>query len=125
MIWGDRSLPFEYGHAYAKTDHLHAGETGTNVFTVRDVRKDCDGEFSRYFTDAKGNRFFLGTYRTSYQHGLIASGNRRFEKDWVAPLGAQPGPGLYETEPVFWCNWFQGAFPIRADPVKIKIMIVP
>ena len=125
LIFGDRRLPFEYGHTYAKNERLRAGETGTNVFTVKDVRKNCEGEFSRFFTDSVGNRFFLGTFRTNYQHGLAASGNRSFEKDWTVPLGAQPGPGLYETEPRFWCNWVQGAFPISAEPVKIKIIVLP
>lgn len=125
MIFSDRSLPFQYGHTYAKTDYLHAGQIGTNVFTVKDARKNCNGEFSRFFTDAKGNRFFLGTFRTSYQHGLSVSEGRSFTKDWIVPLGAMPGPGLYEAEPRFWCNWIQGIYPIKADTVKIKVTIVP
>lgn len=125
MIFGDRSLPFEYGLAYAKNEYLVAGGSGTIVFTVKGEPKKCKGEFSRYFTDAQGNRFFLGTFRTSYQQGLANSTNGRvFEKDWVVPLGAQPGPGLYETEPYFWCNWFQELYPIQAIPVKIKVTII-
>lgn len=125
MIFGDRSLPFEYGHTYSKSEFLHAGETGTNVFTVKDARKNCNGEFKRFFTDAKGNRFYLGTYRTSYEHGLAVTDGRSFSKDWTVPLSAQPGPGLYEAEPTFWCNWFQGAYPIAAATVKIKVTILP
>ena len=125
LIFGDRRPPFEYGHAYAKIELMHAGEVGTNVFTVKDARKNCQGEFNRFFTDSAGNRFFLGTFRTNYEHGLAASGGRSFEEDWRVPLGAQSGPGLYETEPIFWCNWFQRAFPIRVEPVKIKIVVMP
>jgi len=125
MIFGDRSLPVEYGLVYPKSEYLRAGQTGTMVFTVKGEPKKCKGEFSRYFTDSEGNRFFLGTFRTSYQQGLASSLNRRsFEKDWTVPLGAKPGPGLYETEPYFWCNWFQEAYPIAGVPVKVRVNIV-
>lgn len=125
LIFGDRSLPFQYGLAYSKSEFLHAGQRATNVFAIRELKKNCNGEFDRFFTDAHGNRFFLGTLRTSYMHGLIVLNGRRFEKDWNVPLGAEPGPGLYETIPRFWCNLVQAIYPIPADPVKIKVTILP
>lgn len=125
LIFGDRSLPFDYGHVYPASPVVAPGEAAVNVFTVKSVRKDCDGAFDRYMTDAKGTRFFLGSYRTDYRRGLAASGWRRFESTWAVPTAAAPGPALYETEPRFWCNWAQRVLPIHADPVRVRVHVAP
>lgn len=125
MIFGNRTPPFEFVHNYARSPYLQPGQTGVNVFTVKDNQKECQSEFDRYFTDASGSRFFLGTFRGGYKRGLQITEGRRFEREWTVPIDAEPGPGLYEAHTRFWCNWFQEAYPIAVGPVKIPVTIVP
>lgn len=124
MIFGNRTLPFDTVMVFPKTPFAAAGSTVVNVFVVKDVRNECASEFDRFFTDSQGNRYFLGTHRGSYRHGLDMTEGRRFEREWKIPDDARTGPAMYEAEPRFWCNWFQQIVPIKAPTVRIPINVV-
>ena len=129
LVYGDRSLPFEYVHVYPVNEYLHPGEQTHNVFVVTDVKKPAAGRYRRWFTDAAGHRTFLGVFEANYRQGLSESGQRTFNSPWTVPPKelAVPGPGLYESEPEFWHNWLQGLlYPISPPlPVRVKVHILP
>ncbi len=129
LVYGDRSLPFEYVHVYPAKIDLHPNEQTHNVFVVTDVKKPASGRYHRWFTDSKGHRTFLGTFQANYQQGLSESGKRTFNSPWQVPPKelAYPGPGLYESYPEFWHNPLQGQVnPVTPpQPVRVKVNILP
>lgn len=134
MIFGDRSLPFDYVHAFMKPATVRAGQPAVAVFAISPVRKDCRGEFERWLIDAAGTPFHLGTFQVEYRHKQVIvegppdkNGDRpvgsSFEKPWLSPRKAAEGPAQYEARVKYWCNFFQRLFPI-GHVVKIPIFIL-
>lgn len=121
----DRAPPFEYNHPYPAVPFVHPGQPAIIVVRVKDYHRKADGEFTRYFTDSTGERFYMGSHRVSYSQGLKATDGRVFLKEWTPPFCAAAGPGIYEARAEFWYNSAQWLIsPIQATPMVINVTVV-
>lgn len=124
LIFGDRSLPFQYIDA-AMVDQVAVPGQRVHVrYTVAKVSKDCSGTVQRYFFDGAGRVFFLGEAPAVYYRVVSDPVAGTFEMPWVVPLEAAPGDGLYVAYVEFWCNKVQALFPIKAPPQKARVTVL-
>ena len=124
LIFGNRSLPLEYLDANIVEKTVVPGERAHVRFTVNRVQKECRGRVERYFYDADGKAFFLGSTQTIYYRALQDRPRGTFERSWTVPTEAALGEGIYVAFPEFWCNGVQRFYPISAPPQKARVTVV-
>lgn len=129
LIFADRTLPFTYID-YAMVEK--AAKPGDKIHfrvTARDVRKNnCEGRVKRTWVDGAGRAFPLPTTRTIYQYGPNQDGTalRAIRPPAIqVPEDAAPGESSYVSEPEFWCFPLQNLYPIKADTMRVRIIILP
>lgn len=132
LVFGDRSLPFEFVHAYFKPATVHANEDMMLAYTIKDVTKECDGEVKQYMVDADGTIYPLGTIPTVYRDSGEKSSRLIFRRKHVPEYKPgtttpfAPGPAVYRAYPRYWCNPLQKLYPVEPErPMEVKFFVVP
>lgn len=120
----NRAPPFDLLMPYATPAAVRAGESVTITFRLSDVKRDCEGDYTRWFVDSLGKRHAMGSFPTVYNRYVSAEGDARiYDKQITIPIKAACGPGVYESFPRYWCNPAQMLFPIIGPPVRISINV--
>lgn len=124
LIFFDRSLPFEYVDTAMVEKTALPGQRVHFRLTVRKVDKTCRGHVDRVFLDATGRVFPLRAEATAYQYFRTENGLRIVERSFTIPDEAAPGEGTYASFPEFWCYPLQFLWPIKAPPLRAKLLVL-
>lgn len=125
LIFYDRTLPFELIDSRMVETTASPGQQVDVRYTVRNLSKSCDGYVDRFFFDASGRAFYLGTSRIVYSRLLDPNKpTGSFDRQWRIPESAASGPGVYVADPKFWCYPLQHLYPVRGASQKTPITVV-
>lgn len=104
----DSVKPFDFVSGHITPGSVFAGDAVTITWDAPEIRRDCEGQVSRYFVDANGTLFQMEVVPTIYST-VREPDKDRFARQMLTPVGLAAGNAYYQSRIRYQCNWLQRA----------------